>query len=171
MLAKGSTQIVKRAGCFSGAAVAPPAFADFACLRAHDHRGQRTQEFLRLRTLRIVAPAVDIGRVDRAHVHRQARLFESHRDKDAPLGCFARFAADPARRHRRRGPYHQHGLGRIDLRLDLVVELLPRRDFRIPPDRPALRLDCRHQRCHARLVAAGVGNENISHTCQTSDWN
>src|SRR6185437_2035807 len=58
---------------------------------------------------------------------------------------------------------HHHRLGGIDFRVDLVVESLARRDLRIPPHRPALRLDRGDQRRDARLVGAGVGNEDVSH--------
>ena len=58
-------------------------------------------------------------------------------------------------------------LGRVpDLRaagFDLVVELLPGVDFRVPPDCPAFRLDRSHERRNASFVAASIRNENVSH--------
>ncbi|HET9835948.1 MAG TPA: hypothetical protein VFP88_06365, partial [Rhodanobacteraceae bacterium] len=90
---------------------------------------------------RVFAPVVEIGGVDRAHVHWQTRLLEPHRHQDAAIGRLARLATHPARRHRRRRPDHQHCPRRGNLRVDLIVEFLARRDLRIPPHRPALRLD------------------------------
>ena len=59
----------------------------------------------------------------------------------------------------------------FELARDQRVELLARRDLRIPPDRPALRLDGRDEWRDASLVAAGIRNEDVSHspyTCSRS---
>ena len=79
--------------------------------------------------------------MDRAHVDRQAGVVKSHRDQDAALGGVARLAAYPAGGHGGRGPDHEDGRGGLELRVDLAVELLAGRDLRVPPDRPALRLN------------------------------
>ena len=99
-----------------------------------------------------------------AHIDGQARAVKAHRDEDAALGRLARLAAHPARLHRVGRPDHQHGLGDLELRgRSGASKSCPVVDLRIPPDRPALRLDRGDQRRDARLVAAGVGNEDVGH--------
>ena len=128
-----------------------------------DDGAERTKQILERCAGGILSPLVEVGRLDRAYVDRQAGVFESHGNQDAALGRIARLAANPAGGHGCRGPDHQHGIGRLQLRVDLVVELLAGINRRIPPDRPALRLDRGHERRDARLVAAGVGNEHVGH--------
>src|SRR6202034_1945439 len=101
-------------------------------------------------------------------IDRQTSVFESHRHQDAALSGIARLAAHPARGDGRWGPDYQHGAGRLELGVDLVVKLLPSVNRRVPPDRPALRLDRGHEWRDARLIAAGVGNEDVGHSCCTS---
>jgi hypothetical protein len=124
---------------------------------------QGAQHLLALRALWVPVPAIQVRRVKRAHVDRQTCAIEAHGNEDAAISAFARLAAYPARLHRNGRPDHQHGGGRLELRGDLAVELLSWIDRRVPPYRPALRLDCCDQRCDARLVAAGVGNKDIGH--------
>ena len=155
----GSRRGAGAGACRAGAAV------------SRNHRAQRPQQRLERRALGVVAPAVHVGRVDRTHVHRQPGAVEACRHQRAKVGRFACFTADPARRHRRRRPDHEHSLGGLQLFLDLVVELLARVDLRVPPDRPALRLDRRDQRRDASLVAAGIRNEDVSHSPCTCSRN
>ena len=100
-----------------------------------------------------------------AHIERELGAAETHGHQDAALSARARLAAHPARFHRMWGPDHQDGGRILEFRGDLVVEILAGGDLRIPPDRPALRLDRRDQRRDERLVAAGVGNEDVGHAC------
>src|SRR5688572_673808 len=106
--------------------------------------------------------------MQRTHVDREARALKAHRNEDAALHRVARLAAHPAGLHRSRGPDDKDGSGDLEFRGDLAVEFLTRRDLRVPPDRPALRLDRGHQWRNARLVAAGVGNENVGHAYRAS---
>ncbi len=47
----------------------------------------------------------------------------------------------------------------------------PGANLRVPPDRPAVRLDRCHKRGDACFVAASIGDENVGHSCQTSNRN
>ena len=109
MLANGRTQIETRG---VAAAAGAEHGADLPALRgarARDHGAERAQHFLERRAPGVFAPVVEVGRMQGAHVHGQAGLFESHRNQDAPIGGLARLAAHPAGGHRSRGPDDQHG--------------------------------------------------------------
>src|ERR1022692_2833647 len=128
-----------------------------------DDGTQRTKQFLERCAGGVLSPLVEVRGLNRPYIDRQASVFESHRDPDAALSRIARLAAYPAGGHGCRGPDHQHGTGRLELRVDLVVKLLAGSNRRVPPNGPALRLDRGHERRDARLVAAGVGNEYVGH--------
>ena len=103
-----------------------------------DRRLERAQQLLAWPAGGIAAPAVEIGRVDRAHVERQAGRVESGRDQDAAIGRLARLAAHPARRDRRRRPDHDDRAGLGEFGGDLVVEFLAGGDCPDPTRRPPL---------------------------------
>ena len=157
MLANGSTQMLT-CGCF----VASPrrAFAAPAAGR-RSALAQRAHEF---RTAGCGCPRS--SRPGRWRAGRGSRsaawLLEAHRDQHATVGRIARLAAHPARFHRVRGPDHDQGPGGFQLARDQRVEFLARGDVGIPPHRPALRLQRRHQRRHPVAIVAGVGNEDVS---------
>jgi len=123
--------------------------------RVRDVFGQGTHDFKHLRTARTHG-LVQVDGVQHARIDRQRRGVEPHRDQDAAIGCLPRLAAHPARGDRILRPHHQHGAGGGQFGVDQPVELLARRDFRIPPHRPAGRGDRLHQRHHAGLVATTV---------------
>src|ERR1700722_1459246 len=99
----------------------------------------------------------------RAHVDRQLRALKTDRDEDAAFSPLARLSAHPSRFHRIRGPDDEDGGSDLQFRDDLPVELLAGTDLRVPPDRPAGRLDCGDQRRDTRLVLASVGDEDVTH--------
>ncbi len=145
MFENGSTQIETR-GCAGIADVDVPAldFAPTVALRWRaiiDIEGSR--EVLERCAAGVLVPRVEIDRVDRAHVHRQASRIEPHGHEDVAVGGFARLATHPAGADRGCRPDHDHRCGRQQFGFDLVVELLPGVDFRVPPDCPALRLRSR----------------------------
>jgi hypothetical protein len=101
---------------------------------ARDDRFERSQDFLELRAVGAAGRLVEVRRVDGAHVDRQARPVEAHGHEDPAVRAFARLAADPSRLHRGRRPDHEDCGGTLELFGDLPIELLPRRDGRVPPD-------------------------------------
>ena len=134
---------------------------------ALDNCADRAEDFLGLRAAGILPPIIEVGGMKRAHIDRQAGGFEAHRDEDAAVRPLSRLATYPARRHRIRRPDDQDDGGGLEFRRDLAVKLLARVDLRVPPHAPTLRLDRCHQRRDARLVAAGVRNEDVGHACLT----
>src|SRR5580765_125163 len=100
---------------------------------ALDYGTERAQQILERSTGWVLAPLVEVCGLYRAHVDRQARVLETHRHEDAALCRVARFTAYPAGGHGGRSPDHQYGIGRLQLRVDLVIELLAGVNGRVPP--------------------------------------
>src|SRR5580658_11214650 len=92
--------------------------------------------FLCLRTPRIVAPVVEVGRVKCAYIDRQVGALEANGDEDAALSAFARLTTHPAGLHRIWSPDHQDGGSDLEFCGDPAVEFLAGKDLRVPPDRP-----------------------------------
>ncbi len=111
----------------------------------------------------VLVPPVQIGGVDGHGVDRQLRLVEAHRHQHVALGAEPGFPPHPTRSRRRGRPDHDDGLGCLDLVADQLVELLAGRDRRVPPHRPALRLQRGDKRRDARLVRPRIGNEDVGH--------
>ena len=132
-----------------------------------EHCAERAQEILALRAGGALAPAIEVGRVDRAHVDWQAGAVETDRHQHPAVSGFPGFATHPARRHRLGRPDDQHGAGRGELGADLVVEFLAGSNVGVPPDGPPLGLDRGDERCDECFVGAGVGDEDIGHSART----
>ena len=170
ILAKGSTQMAVRAARWrSGRCGA----AARRCGRRRadvDQRFDGAQQVLDLLAAGIDPGIVEIDGMKRAHIDGQCRALESDGHEDAAISRVARLAAHPARFHGGWGPDHEDGGCDFELGGDQAVELLARNDLRVPPDRPALRLDRGDQRRDSRLVAAGIGNEDVGHDGWTCTW-
>ena len=122
-----------------------------------------------LRGLRVAAPLVEVDRVHGAKVDRQLRVLEPHRHQHAAVRGVARLAAHPARIDRARRPDHDQRAGALELARNQRVELIARRNLRVPPDGPALRLERSHERGDQGFVLPRIGNENVGQnlTCPT----
>ena len=163
--ANGSTQIAMRGG---------PALVRGIGWRRHRAGGgrrdgapkqalDRAHDFPEQRARGHVARLAQVRGVVGAEVDRQARGPELHRHQDASIGAVAGLAAHPAGFHGVGCPDDQHGAGALEFVGDHPVELLAGHDRRVPPHRPSLRLERGDDGRDARLVAAGVRDEDVRH--------
>ena len=97
-------------------------------------------------------PNVEVGRMNRAYIDRQASIVEADRYQHAAIRGVARLALTQRESTDDGGPDHDHRAGPLQFRADQRVELVTGRDFRVPPHRPALRLQRRTQGRDSRLI-------------------
>src|SRR5262249_24556678 len=89
--------------------------------------------------------------------------FDQDRRQAAVVDPFPRLVAHELRGDGRLRPEHDDAAGRVQLLLNVVVEVLADRNVPIPPDRPAARLE---RGCHeprACFVLARVTQEDVRH--------
>ena len=101
--------------------------------------------------------------MDCPHVDWQPRTFKADRHQHTAISGIARLAFHPSGVHRERSPDDDDCPGAFQFGADQRVKFVTRRDFRIPPHRPPLRLKSRDQRGDTSLVRAGIGNKDICH--------
>ena len=133
-----------------------------------DQIAERSQHLLDRLATGVERAIVEIRRMQRAHIDWQARAIKAHGHQNAAISRFARLTTHPTGLNRLRAPDDQNGSGGPELGSDLPVEFLTGHDFRVPPNRPTPLLDRGHERRNARLVASGIGYEDVGHFDRTS---
>lgn len=116
-----------------------------------------------VKTAFLLRPAAEVYRVQLAEPHRRLGIVEAHRNQLADLSRLARLVAHPMAFHTFAGPCDDAGPGRIELRLDIVGEIVPAGQVPVPPDRITGVFERLCQPFDLRAIRPGVGEEDIGH--------
>jgi hypothetical protein len=117
----------------------------------------------RIEVPRICRPARQVGRLGASERQRWGHVVYAYRHQNPALPCLFRLGSYPVGLHRIGRPHHDHGLGRVQLRLDGTIKRRAGLDLAIPPHRQASRFQRPNERLHAFPILRSVGQKDRCH--------